>query len=149
VQFGNPARITVVLAGLALAACETPWEADRIALINNSNQQIVLTDGYVSEVVFNKHMTEFAYPNPDGMAGGTLIVETSQCRIEYQVPYVTQDYPWRAISKNRLVLQLESDFKLYAVPPNATAPARFSDFARLQTGDFPVVHDEMRCPHGG
>ncbi|HEY4114388.1 MAG TPA: hypothetical protein VGM17_10050 [Rhizomicrobium sp.] len=130
---------------LALAACEQPFEAETVRLVNDTAQQVIVTAGDDVEVIYAGRAAEFAFPDPEGVNGGELLIETKGCKFIYQLPWPAQDYPWRGISGGLLALQMEGDFKLYAIRPSAGRPERFTDFSKLQTGDFPVAPEQQDC----
>jgi hypothetical protein len=135
----------LLVLSLSLAGCESFGSNETIAIVNDSNHQIIVTAGETTTVAFQGRSIEMAYPNPDALSGGRLRIETSLCRLQYQVPLESDDYPWKEKANGELALQLESDFKLYAIPPASRAPLRLSGFARLQHGQFPIAPTAMHC----
>ena len=116
-----------------------------MAIVNDSSHQIIVTAGEQTQVAFQGRAVEMPYPNPDAVSGGHIRIETTLCRLDFQVPLDSDDYPWKARANGELALQLETDFKLYAIPPATRVPLRFTSIARLQRGDFPVSATAMHC----
>ena len=137
--------VCLALAGCETWSFETPWTVDTVRIINATPQQIIVTAGDEVQVAYAGKLVEFKFPNPEGLSGGEIVVETHTCRFVYQLPYFSETYPWRSVSAGLLALQMEGDYKLYAIRPNAAKPERFTDFSQLQTEEFPVAPDEQDC----
>jgi hypothetical protein len=134
-----------LVCGVSLAACEIFEEPGNVVIVNNSSHQIIVTAGEETQVAFQGKSIEMPYPNPDAVSGGLIRIETTLCRLRYQVPLESDDYPWKQHASGELALQLETDFKLYAVPPVTRLPVRLTSVTQLQRGDFPVAPTEMHC----
>jgi hypothetical protein len=137
--------ITLLVLAVPLTGCQSFGSNETIAIVNNSGRQIIVTAGETTVVAFPGRSVETAYPDPDALSGGKVRVETSLCRLQYQLPLESDDYPWKEKANGELALQLESDFKLYAIPPASRAPMRLTSFARLQRGQFPIAPQAMHC----
>jgi hypothetical protein len=134
-----------LLLSVSLGGCELLAEPENVVIVNNSNHQIIVTAGDETLVAFQGKSIEVPFPDPDALSGGQIKIETALCRLQYQLPFESDYYPWKAKANGEVALQLESDFKLYAIPPASRLPLRFTSFARLQAGDFPVVPIATRC----
>jgi hypothetical protein len=139
------ALLAALLCCAPLAACELFEEPGNVVIVNNSSHQIIVTAGAETQVVFQGRSVEMPYPNPGAFSGGHIRIETTLCQMDFQVPLDSDDYPWKARANGELALQLESDFKLYAIPPADRLPVQFTSISRLQRGAFPVWPTDMHC----
>jgi hypothetical protein len=128
-----------------VAGCELFEEPGTVAIVNNSSHQVIVTAGAETQVAFQGKALEMPYPDPDALSGGHIHVETTLCRMDFQVPLNSDDYPWKARANGELTLQLETDFKLYAIPPATRLPVQFTAITRLQRGAFPVWPTNLHC----
>jgi hypothetical protein len=128
-----------------VGGCEMWAQPENVVIVNNSDHQIIVTAGDETVVAFQGKSIELPFPDPDALSGGKIKIETALCRLQYQLPFESDNYPWKEKANGEVALQLESDFKLYAIPPASRLPLRFTSFARLQAGDFPVAAVATRC----
>jgi hypothetical protein len=145
--FGRTARVfaAALLCCASLAACEFFEEPGNVVIVNNSSHQIIVTAGEETQVAFQGKAVEMPYPNPNAVSGGHIRIETTLCRMDFQVPLDSETYPWRVRAAGELALQLETDFRLYAIPPATRSPVQLTSVTRLQRGDFPISPIEMHC----
>jgi hypothetical protein len=129
----------------SLGGCEIWAQPENVVIVNNSNHQIIVNAGDETLVAFQGKSIELPFPDPDALSGGKIEIETALCRLQYQLPFESGNYPWKEKANGEVALQLESDFKLYAIPPASRLPLRFTSFVRLQAGAFPVAPIATRC----
>jgi hypothetical protein len=146
-DLAQPRRLWVLalLLCVPLGGCELWAQPENVVIVNNSDHQIIVTAGDETLVAFQGKSIEVPFPDPDALSGGKIRIETALCRLQYQLPFDSDNYPWKGKASGEVALQLESDFKLYAIPPASRLPLRFTSFSRLQAGDFPVAPVATRC----
>ena len=116
-----------------------------VLVINHLQEQISVSVGSDSAVLGPGESAGLPYPDPSGAGRGTLVVALRGCRISYQAPATLDDYPWLSQVNGSVPLQLEADFKLYAVPPRSDGGIPLAEAARLQAGAFPLFPRSRQC----
>lgn len=127
-------------AALVLAGCSLKLE---VALFNNSGKELVV-HADKSEIPIGKgEFAKFYYPGE--AQRWTFRLSTRQCEYVYEAPRSLEHYPWPSGSREPLKAQVEPDFSIHLLPPEANSVNVVAEHAALQQDGFPLHPVSTSC----
>ena len=133
------AFVSFLLASFVLASCEHVLD---MVLFNNAGEPITVNAGPGSFIAPGQS-THFHYPRSE--TNWTLLISAGACDYLYQAPKSLEHYPWPIDYKTDPTVQLERDFSIWAVPPDAAGTSDVSGLAPQQKDGFPLHPVARNC----
>lgn len=141
-NIGRSPFIIAALSGLAsLTACSLYLQ---IALFNNSGEAITVELWHENIAVRPAQFAQFKYPGQN--ENWQVHIATATCDYIYQVPQEGLDKirPEGHYS-DPLPLQLEKDFDIYVLPPDAKSIVPVAALGAMQRAGFPLHPISKTC----
>lgn len=132
--------LSLLLLVLALNGCSLKLQ---IALFNNTGESIAIQLGAQGVDVRQLGFVKFDYPGE--AQSWVLHLSAGKCDYVYRVPSSLAHYPVASESTGVVKVQLERNFGMFLLPPDASGVADVSNLNTLQKDGFPLQPIDKAC----
>ena len=132
--------LPALICPLVLAACSLRLE---ISLFNDSGEAITIALWHKDLPIEPGQFGVFDYPGPN--ENGQVHISAGRCSYIYEVPQGGLPHLRNAGNDGPLNLQVEKDFAIYVLPPDAGSVVSTAELSAFQKDGFPLHPTSKIC----